>query len=99
MRPPHIVILGLGGVGGYFGGLWTRYAMEHPDQLSVSYLMRPGAHYDRVRREGLRISSPRLAETVVRPSCVTCDPQELGSIDYLVVVTKSYDLALSLIHI
>ena len=66
MRPPHIVILGLGGVGGYFGGLWTRYAMEHPDQLCVSYLMRPGTHYDRVRREGLRISSPRLAETVVR---------------------------------
>ncbi len=93
MRPPHIVILGLGGVGGYFGGLWTRYAMEHPDQLRVSYLMRPGAHYDCVRSEGLRISSPRLAETVVRPSCVTCDPQELGPIDYLVVVTKSYDLA------
>lgn len=96
MTTPHIVILGLGGVGGYFGGLWTRYAMAHPDQLQVSYLMRPGAHYEQVKAEGLRISSPRLEETVVRPSCVTCDPKELASIDYLIVVTKSYDLAESL---
>ena len=96
MHTPHIVILGLGGVGGYFGGLWTRYAMEHPEVLRLSYFMRPGAHYDKVRAGGLRILSPRFGEISVRPSCVTCNPRDLDNIDYLVVATKSYDLISSI---
>lgn len=93
---PHIVVVGLGGVGGYFGGLWTRLAMQQPDRLRVSYLMRPGQHYEAVRQHGLTISSPRIEPEIVHPQLVTCDPAELGEIDYLVLVTKSYDLRESL---
>ena len=58
-----IAILGSGGVGGYFGG---RLAAAGSD---VTFIAR-GAHLDAIRRNGLRLISPRGDAHIARPKVV-----------------------------
>ena len=78
-----IVMFGAGGVGGYFGG---RLAQAGCD---VSFVAR-GAHLDALRRDGLRLTSPKgdAHLTGVRASD---DPRELGPADVVFFTVKLYD--------
>ena len=79
-----IVMFGAGGVGGYFGG---RLAAAGAD---VSFVAR-GAHLDAIRREGLRIASPKgdVHVTGIRASA---DPADLGPADVVFLTVKMYDV-------
>src|SRR5437899_10472113 len=59
----HIVVMGAGGVGGYFGAKLAR-AGE-----SVTLVAR-GEHLAAIRRDGLRLRSAVEGEYVVRPAAV-----------------------------
>jgi len=80
----RILVLGAGGVGGYFGG---RLAQKGSD---VTFLARP-ARAQALARDGLRISS-RLGDWQGNVKCVT---QDAVRPDYDVVffTAKAYDLA------
>jgi 2-dehydropantoate 2-reductase len=87
MSYPRILVLGAGGVGGYFGG---RLAQAGAD---VTFLVRP-ARREQIRREGLRITSP-LGDLTHPARTVTAD--ELGPAYDLVILTcKAYDLDASM---
>ena len=80
---PRIAILGAGGVGGYFGGRWAE------DGLDVSLLAR-GAHLEAIRRDGLTIRSPAGDANVALHA--TDDPRQIGTVDLVVVATKTWQL-------
>jgi 2-dehydropantoate 2-reductase len=85
-----IAIIGLGGVGGYYGGLLSRYSEQHPDIVKVCFIAR-GAHLQKMKDNGLTV----IAETetfITRPFQVTDQPEEVGVVDLLILSTKSYDL-------
>ncbi len=79
-----IVVLGAGGVGGYFG------ARLAADGNEVTFVAR-GAHGDAMRAEGLRVLSPEgdLHLPEVR---VMDDPLAVGLVDAVLVAVKMYDL-------
>ncbi len=79
-----IVMFGAGGVGGYFGG---RLAAAGAD---VAFVAR-GAHLEALRRDGLRITSPKgdAHVTAVRASA---DPAALGPADVVFLTVKMYDV-------
>lgn len=79
-----ILVLGAGGVGGYFGAQLLRCGAD------VSFLVRD-TRKARIDAEGLRVETPR--ETfVVRPATVTA--AEAGPrYDLIVLAPKAYDLA------
>ena len=77
-----ILVMGSGGVGGYFGAKLCR-AGE-----SVTFVAR-GAHLDAIRRNGLTIKSS-ADEFVVR-SPATDDPRGAGVADLILFCVKSYD--------
>lgn len=84
-----IAIVGIGGVGGYYGGLLSRYAETHSD-VTVSFLSR-GAHMLAMQEKGLTV----ITETetfLTHPARVTDHAEEIGEVDYLVLAIKSYDL-------
>jgi 2-dehydropantoate 2-reductase len=60
----HVVVMGAGGVGGYFGGKLAR-AGE-----AVTMVAR-GAHADAIRSEGLRVRSTIEGEWVAKPDVAT----------------------------
>ncbi len=77
-----IAVVGVGGVGGYFGG---KLALAGGD---VSFLAR-GTHLEALRRDGLRVVSVRGDFAVRAPA--TDDPVEIGACDAVLFCVKSYD--------
>jgi 2-dehydropantoate 2-reductase len=84
-----IVIVGIGGVGGYFGGLLAR-KYEESDAVEIIFVAR-GEHLDRMQQEGLKvIKGPETF--VARPAIATADLGLIGIADFIILSTKSYDL-------
>jgi 2-dehydropantoate 2-reductase len=79
----RIAIIGSGGVGGYFGG---RLAATGAD---VTFVAR-GAHLDALRREGLRIQSPKGDLHLPRVKA-TDNPAAIGPVDVVFFTVKLYD--------
>lgn len=80
-----IVILGAGGVGGYFG---ARLAAAGSD---VTFVAR-GAHLAAMRVNGLRIKSPR-GNVTLSPVEVVSDIAQIESADIIIVGVKLWDTA------
>jgi len=80
----RVVILGAGGVGGYYGGAIARAG--HDVRLFAR-----GAHRDAIRSRGLEVREPEGAWTV--KVLATDDPAELVPADLAIVAVKSYSVS------
>ena len=89
----RMVILGIGGVGGYIGGKLAA-SYSHSPAMDIIFVTRK-EDVDVIRSKGLHLTTPQREETV-RPSLVTSDPGDIGSVDLLICCVKSYDLEQSL---
>lgn len=84
-----IVILGIGGVGGYYGGkLAGHYSSSK--EVEVIFLSR-GENERVIRENGLTIITPDKQDTIF-PSIVTSNPSLVGKADLILCCVKSYDL-------
>lgn len=85
----RIAVVGLGGVGGYFGGkLARRYSPGEGHQ--VLFFCR-GRHLEAVRRHGLKVMAVDEEFTAI-PATATDSPEELGQVDLMLFCVKGYDL-------
>ena len=90
-----IAVLGLGGVGGYFGGYLARH-FEKSNTIDIIFIAR-GDNKRILESKGITLQTPE--ETfVAHPKLTSSDPSEIGTIDYLICCTKMYDLEQSLRH-
>lgn len=78
-----ILVMGSGGVGGYFGAKLAR-AGE-----AVTFVAR-GAHLNAIRTQGLRIKS-RVEGELVATAPATEDASEAGPVDLILFCVKSFD--------
>lgn len=72
-----ILIMGSGGVGGYFGGRLAGAGNE------VTFVAR-GAHLEAIRRDGLRLDS-QIGELTVKPASAVAEPAQMGSAPEIVM--------------
>jgi 2-dehydropantoate 2-reductase len=85
----RIAVVGIGGVGGYFGGkVALRYAgsAEH----SVVFIAR-GEHLATIRKEGLLLKTVE-GDFRITPDLAADDPAAAGSCDLVLVCVKEYAL-------
>lgn len=94
MQKTNILVAGIGGVGGFFGGLLAKQ-YENDEKVEVNFLAR-GAHLAAIREKGLKVLV-RGESFIARPYIATDNPSEIGMADYIIISTKSYDLE-SVIH-
>ena len=92
----RIGILGLGGVGGYFGGLLAK-AYAESDQIEIVFIAR-GETQKVIAASGLKIVNDDN-EITAFPSIVSDDPETIGKLDYLICATKTYDIEESLLSL
>lgn len=92
----RIGILGMGGVGGYFGGLLAK-AYAESDSIEIIFIAR-GETQKTIAQNGLKIILDE-SEMTVFPSIVSDDPKIIGKLDYLICATKTYDIEESLLSI
>lgn len=79
----RIAILGVGGVGGYYGGILARAGH------AVALLAR-GENLEALRQRGLEIRTPQ--ETFTAAVTAAGDPREIGPADLAIVAVKTYSL-------
>lgn len=84
-----IAFSGIGGVGGYYGGMLAHHYASDP-AIKIIFISR-GQNLHAIQEHGLQIRT--LSENYrVHPALVTDKPAEAGIVDYLFCTTKSYDL-------
>ncbi|MFP3949047.1 MAG: ketopantoate reductase family protein [Longimicrobiales bacterium] len=79
-----IAVVGVGGVGGYFGGRLA--AVGH----DVTFIAR-GEHLEAIRTDGLAVESV-LGDFVVFPAKATDDPATVGPVDLVIFAVKTWQL-------
>jgi len=79
----RILVMGTGGLGGYFGGLLQRAGED------VAFIAR-GAHLQALQANGLTIKSPD--GDVSLPVRATHSAEAIGPVDLLLFTVKTYDL-------
>ncbi len=84
-----ILVAGIGGVGGYFGGLLAKI-YENSNEVDIIFLAR-GEHLNQIQNNGLKVIS-ESGEFSAKPHLATDNASEIGIVDYVIICTKSYDL-------
>ena len=80
----RIAVVGVGGVGGYFGGRLAQAGEE------IVFITR-GAHLQALRTQGLRVESGQ-DDFVVQPVQATDDPRDVGIVDAVLVAVKAWQV-------
>ncbi|HMD82803.1 MAG TPA: ketopantoate reductase family protein [Anaerolineales bacterium] len=78
-----ILIMGTGGVGGYYGGLLAQQGND------LTFIAR-GAHLYAIRHEGLKVKSVH-GDFIVSPASATEDPEKAGHVDLILFCVKTYN--------
>ncbi|MDO9155101.1 MAG: 2-dehydropantoate 2-reductase [Paludibacter sp.] len=89
MNKTKILIVGLGGVGGYYGGLLAKKYADNPE-VEIYFVAR-GAHLKEVQEKGLKVIT-ETGSFIAHPKLATDNVNEIGKVDYVILTTKSYDL-------
>ena len=86
----QIGVIGVGGVGGYFGGKLCQLLHRRND-LAVSFLAR-GSHLAAIQKAGLLLRSASDGELQCQPSLATDRIEELPPLDLCLLCVKEFDL-------
>lgn len=90
MNKKHIVVVGLGGVGGYFG-FKINQTNETTGKYMVSFVAR-GKTYEKVKENGLTLLSPEHSNSQTLPNAVLENISEIKNPDLVLICVKEYDL-------
>ena len=88
----NICIAGVGGVGGYFGGMIAlNITSNYKDKRNVIFVAR-GPHLEAIQRKGLTIKPFDGEPITSMPNVATQKVSDLGIINLLIIAVKGYDL-------
>lgn len=85
----RIAVVGIGGVGGYFGGKLARYYASD-ETVDITFIAR-GEHLDQIQKNGLKQITAEGTFTAC-PTLASDDPRSVGIFDIVLVCVKRYDL-------
>lgn len=85
----RIVIVGIGGVGGYFGGKLAR-EYENSNEHEIIFIAR-GEHLKAIQKNGLQLFT-KEGDYIARPKIATDNSAVAGVFDLVFFCTKSYSL-------
>jgi 2-dehydropantoate 2-reductase len=88
-----IAVLGIGAVGGYFGGYLARH-YKKSGTIEIIFIAR-GDNKAILKSKGIYLQTPE-EDFIAYPKLTSSDPSEIGTIDYLICCTKMYDLEQSI---
>ena len=87
-----IAVVGIGGVGGYFGGKLAHAFQDQTGPLAEIHFVARGQHLEAIKRKGLVLKTSDQKEWICRPRSATDRFEQLPEIDVFVIAVKGYDL-------
>jgi len=88
----NISVIGVGGVGGYFGGKLAHTLSSNSDSPAHIFFVARGKHLEAITRNGLVLKSPEFGRVTCRPTLATGKMSDLPPIDIFLICVKGYDL-------
>jgi len=93
----NIGIIGVGGIGGYFGGKLTKLLKNDGQEKDLNiYFVARNKHLEEIKKNGLILSNQEEGEFVCKPTLATDNFEDLPQLDLCFLCVKSYDLNNSL---
>ena len=92
MNKLNICVIGLGGVGGYFGGKLARTFSSNSNSSANVFFVARGKHLKAIREKGLIVKSPEFGTITCTPTLAAEKISELPQIDFFLIAVKGYDL-------
>jgi 2-dehydropantoate 2-reductase len=92
MNNLNVCFIGVGGVGGYFGGKLAHTFSSNPDPPVTIFFVARGKHLEAIKRNGLVVKSPEFGSMTCRPTLAAERISELPPIDIFLIAVKGYDL-------
>ena len=90
MTNKTITVIGLGGVGGYFGFKLAQ-KNRHNDNIKITFVAR-GETYETIKKNGLTLLSAEHPNSVVTPHHLIKELSEITETDLIIICVKEYDL-------
>lgn len=90
--PMKVGVIGVGGVGGYFGGKLAHAFQDRPRPSVEVYVVARGRHLEAIKERGLTLRTSNQESITCRPALATDRLEDLPSMDVLMVAVKGYDL-------
>lgn len=84
----NIAVIGVGGVGGYFGSKLVRSKKEE----DAIYFIARGEHLRKIQERGLIVESKEEGKSVCHPTLATSKIEDLPVLDICLICVKGYDL-------
>lgn len=88
----NVCVIGMGGVGGYFGGKFAHAFSPNSDSSINVFFVARGKHLAAIRENGLIVKSPEFGTITCKPTLATDRISELPQIDFFLIAVKGYDL-------
>jgi 2-dehydropantoate 2-reductase len=88
----NVCVVGVGGVGGYFGGKLAHTFSSNPDSPVNIFFIARGKHLEAIKKNGLVLKSPEFGTMICRPTLATERINALPEIDIFLICVKGYDL-------
>lgn len=80
-----LAVIGIGGIGGYLGGLLAKAGED------IAYIAR-GATLEAIRTKGLQVHSDIHGSFIAEPRMITQDAETIGIVDAVFVCVKGYSI-------
>jgi 2-dehydropantoate 2-reductase len=87
----NVAVIGIGGVGGYFGGKLCQI-MSSDSNIHIYFVAR-GPHLQEIRKNGLLLATAEEGNLICKPTLATDRFGDLPTLDLCLFCVKSYDLA------
>jgi len=88
-----VAVIGVGGVGGYFGGRLA-HAFGNRSGSSVEvYFVARGSHLEAIKKNGLVLKTSDQGILTCKPAYATDKIEELRDVDLFIIGVKGFDLA------
>jgi 2-dehydropantoate 2-reductase len=88
----NVCVIGVGGVGGYFGGKLAHAFSPDSDSSANIFFVARGRHLEAIKQNGLILKSPEFGSRTCRPGLATERISDLPEIDLFLICVKGYDL-------
>ena len=87
----NIAFLGVGGVGGYFGGKMTQLLSDNDPDVNIFFIAR-GKHLKAIKENGLMLKTKSEGVLKCIPTLATDNCDELPNLDICFICLKQYAL-------
>ena len=88
----NICVVGVGGVGGYFGGKLAHTFSPNLDTSVNIFFVARGKHLEAIKKNGLVLKSPEFGRMTCKPRFAAEKISDLPGMDVFLICVKGYDL-------